>query len=44
MIPNLEELVENKIEWAEDLRGFVQLIILLIINDLMKDKEEMHEV
>jgi uridine kinase len=44
MIPNLEELVESKIEWAEDLRGFVQLIILLIINDLMKDKEEMHEV
>jgi len=36
--------VESKIEWAEDLRGFVQLIILLIINDLMKDKEEMHEV
>ncbi len=41
MIPNLEELIDGEIEWVEGLRGFVQLIILLVLNDLMKDKEEM---
>ncbi len=41
MIPNLEELIDNKIDWQEGLRGFVQLIILLVLNDLMKDKEEL---
>ncbi len=40
MIPNLEELIDGEIEWVEGLRGFVQLIILLVLNDLMKDKEE----
>ncbi len=43
MIPNVDELVNRKIEWTPGFRGFVQLIILLVINDLMKEKEDMHE-
>lgn len=45
MIPNLEELIDRKsaIDWQPGLRGFVQLIILLVLNDLMKDKEELHD-
>ncbi len=43
MIPNIDELVSQTIEWEEGFRGFVQLIILLLINDLMKEKEQSHE-
>ncbi len=43
MIPNLDELVSQTIEWEEGFRGFVQLIILLLINDLMKEQEQSHE-
>lgn len=43
MIPNLDELVSQTIEWEEGFRGFVQLILLLLINDLMKEKEQSHE-
>lgn len=43
MIPNIDELVSENIEWAEGFRGFVQLIILLLINDLMKEQEQSHE-
>ncbi|CAN5370948.1 hypothetical protein BH10CYA1_BH10CYA1_20100 [soil metagenome] len=43
MIPNLDELVSQTIEWEEGFRGFVQLIILLLINDLMKEQEQTHE-
>ncbi|HEY9733403.1 MAG TPA: hypothetical protein V6C89_15900 [Drouetiella sp.] len=43
MIPNIDELISQSIEWQEGFRGFVQLIILLLINDLMKEKEQSHE-
>jgi hypothetical protein len=43
MIPNLDELVSNKIQWEPGFRGFVQLIILLVLNDLMKEKEDSNE-
>ncbi|MBU6452169.1 MAG: hypothetical protein KGS72_10350 [Cyanobacteria bacterium REEB67] len=43
MIPNLEDLVTSEIHWQSGLRGFVQLIILLVLNDLMKEKEEINE-
>jgi hypothetical protein len=36
-------LVSQNIEWEEGFRGFVQLIILLLINDLMKEQEQNHE-
>lgn len=43
MIPNLDELIGENIEWQEGFRGFVQLIILLMINDLMKEQEHSNE-
>ena len=43
-IPNLDELVDCEIEWQEGFRGFIQLIILIALSDLMKEKEEVHEV
>ncbi len=43
MIPNLDELVDVNIDWQEGFRGFVQLIILLVLNDLMKEKEDFNE-
>lgn len=43
MIPNLDELVAGGIEWVQGFRGFVQLIILLVLNDLMKEKEDLNE-
>lgn len=43
-VPNMDELVDSEIEWQEGFRGFIQLIILIALSELMKEKEEVHEV
>ncbi len=43
MIPSLDELIVAPIKWQSGFRGFVQLIILLVLNDLMKEKEDIDE-
>ena len=43
-VPNLDELVDSEIEWQEGFRGFIQLIILIALSELMKEKEDLHEV
>jgi uridine kinase len=43
MIPNLEEIAALRPEFQDGYRGFVQLMILLALTELMKEKEENHE-
>ncbi len=42
LIPNLEELVQHDITWADDYRGIVQLVVLLIMSELIREKDMSH--
>lgn len=39
LVPNLDELLQYKIAWAEEFRGTLQLILLLVLSELMKEKD-----
>ena len=38
IIPNIDEIVAGEVDWMNGLRGFVQLIILLMISEKMKEE------
>ena len=38
LLPNIEELVANKIEWLDGFDGFVQFICLMVISEGMKER------
>lgn len=40
LIANPEEVLSTRVEWREGYRGFVQLILLVLLAELMKEKED----
>ncbi|MBM3886704.1 hypothetical protein FJ364_02125, partial [Candidatus Dependentiae bacterium] len=38
LLPNVEELVSNKLEWLDGFDGFVQFICLMVISEKMKER------
>lgn len=38
LVPNLDELVQHEITWVEGYRGTVQLFMLLVLSELMREK------
>ena len=44
VIVNRVELIAGEINWEEGYRGFVQLIVLIALSELMQEREDSHVV
>jgi uridine kinase len=38
LLPNIEELLANKLEWLDGYEGFVQFICLMVVSEKMKER------
>ncbi|MGH9550596.1 MAG: hypothetical protein ACRD3W_14550, partial [Terriglobales bacterium] len=42
LIPNLDELIHADIHWSDGYRGTVQLVLLLLLSELMRERDSGH--
>lgn len=39
LLPNMDELLDSEVEWASGYRGLAQLVVLIVISDILQQRE-----